>query len=192
MPDNVSRERKRIISAFGAQIDLQQRRSRAPTAPSCSVARSSPRSPEHYFKPDQYFNPLNPQAHYREHRAGDLGGDRRARSRTSSPASAPAARSWAPAATSRSATRPIQVIAAEPDDALHGLEGLKHMASSIVPGIYHEEELDAKVPVPTDDAYDLVYQLGARRGPGRRAVVRRRALRRAAGRARARRAASSS
>ena len=58
----------------------------------------------------------------------------------------------------------IQVIAAEPDDALHGLEGLKHMATSIVPGIYHEEELDGKVPVPTDAAYELVYQLGATLG----------------------------
>jgi cysteine synthase B len=58
----------------------------------------------------------------------------------------------------------VQVIAAEPDDALHGLEGLKHMASSIVPGIYHEEELDAKIAVPTDAAYELVYELSARCG----------------------------
>ena len=54
----------------------------------------------------------------------------------------------------------IQVIAVEPDDAFHGLEGLKHMASSIVPGIYHEEELDGKIPVGTDEAYDMVYKLG--------------------------------
>ncbi len=65
----------------------------------------------------------------------------------------------------------IQVIAAEPDDALHGLEGLKHMASSIVPGIYHEAELDRKIPVPTDVAYDLVYELGSRHGLDRRPVV---------------------
>ena len=58
----------------------------------------------------------------------------------------------------------IQVVAAEPDDALHGLEGLKHMASSIVPGIYHEDQLDRKIPVPTDAAYELVYQLGTRLG----------------------------
>jgi cysteine synthase B len=58
----------------------------------------------------------------------------------------------------------VQIIAAEPDDALHGLEGLKHMASSIVPGIYHEDQLDRKVPVPTDEAYELVYQLGAASG----------------------------
>src|SRR6266550_810998 len=53
----------------------------------------------------------------------------------------------------------IQVIAVEPDDALHGLEGLKHMASSIVPGIYHEEELDDKISVSTEDAYAMVYRL---------------------------------
>jgi len=38
------------------------------------------------------------------------------------------------------------------------------MASSIVPAIYHEEELDAKIPAPTDEAYDMVYRLGAEEG----------------------------
>ena len=58
----------------------------------------------------------------------------------------------------------IQVIAVEPDDALHGLEGLKHMATSIVPGIYHEEELDEKIPVSTEDAYSMVYRLSQEEG----------------------------
>jgi len=58
----------------------------------------------------------------------------------------------------------IKVIAVEPDDALHGLEGLKHMASSIVPGIYHEEKLDEKFPVSTDDAYAMVYRLSQEEG----------------------------
>ena len=44
----------------------------------------------------------------------------------------------------KSKSRNIKVIAVEPDDPMHGLEGLKHMASSIVPGIYHENELDRK------------------------------------------------
>ena len=52
------------------------------------------------------------------------------------------------------------MIAVEPDDAMHGLEGLKHMESSIVPGIYHEEELDEKMPIGTEEAYDMVYALG--------------------------------
>jgi cysteine synthase B len=58
----------------------------------------------------------------------------------------------------------VQVIAVEPDDAWHGLEGLKHMATSIVPGIYHEEELDRKIPVATDAAYEMVYQIAEREG----------------------------
>jgi cysteine synthase B len=60
--------------------------------------------------------------------------------------------------------RAIKVIAVEPDDALHGLEGLKHMASSIVPGIYHEQELDGKIPVSTEDAYSMVYRLSQEEG----------------------------
>ena len=49
-----------------------------------------------------------------------------------------------------------KLIAVEPDDAMHGLEGPQtHGASSIVPGIYHENELDDKIQVSTEDAYDL-------------------------------------
>src|SRR5262249_17039255 len=57
-----------------------------------------------------------------------------------------------------------QVVAAEPEDAFHGLEGLKHMATSIVPGIYHEEQLDRKIGIATDDAYTMVYRLGREEG----------------------------
>jgi len=60
----------------------------------------------------------------------------------------------------KSKNRAIKVIAVEPDDSMHGLEGLKHMASSIVPGIYHENELDWKIPIATEDAYEMVYMLG--------------------------------
>ena len=58
----------------------------------------------------------------------------------------------------------IQIVAVEPDDAFHGLEGLKHMASSTVPGIYHEERLDRKIPVGTEEAYEAVYRLGREEG----------------------------
>src|SRR5205823_12383182 len=58
----------------------------------------------------------------------------------------------------------VQVIGVEPDDAWHGLEGLKHMASSIVPGIYHEEQLDRKISVSTEAAYETVYRLGSEEG----------------------------
>jgi cysteine synthase B len=58
----------------------------------------------------------------------------------------------------------IRVVAVEPNDALHGLEGLKHMASSIVPGIYHEDEVDEKISVSTEDAYAMVYRLSQEEG----------------------------
>lgn len=58
----------------------------------------------------------------------------------------------------------IQVVAAEPADAFHGIEGLKHMDSSIVPGIYDEAFLDHKVPVDTEDAYDVSLRLPVEQG----------------------------
>ena len=58
----------------------------------------------------------------------------------------------------------IQGYALEPKEELHGLEGLKHMGSSIIPGIYKEEQLDGKISVSTDDAYDMVETLEKKEG----------------------------
>ncbi len=55
--------------------------------------------------------------------------------------------------------RQVQIIAAEPADPFHGIEGLKHMDSSIVPGIYDESFLDDKIAVDTEDAYDTALRL---------------------------------
>ena len=53
----------------------------------------------------------------------------------------------------------VQSIAVEPAEAMHGLEGLKHMPSSIVPRIYREEELDRKIGVDTDAGWDMAERL---------------------------------
>ena len=53
----------------------------------------------------------------------------------------------------------IQAIAVEPAEALHGLEGLKHMPSSIVPRIYKEEELDRKLSLETDAGWDMAERI---------------------------------
>src|SRR5216683_1603367 len=60
--------------------------------------------------------------------------------------------------------RGIKVIAAEPSDGLHGLEGLKHMPSSIVPGIYDPSVHDEKISVPTEAAYELAHDLARSEG----------------------------
>ena len=57
----------------------------------------------------------------------------------------------------------IRIIAVEPDDALHGLEGLKHMASSIVPGFTTKMNWMRRYPVSTEDAYAMVYRLSQER-----------------------------
>ena len=162
MPGNVSIERKRIISAFGAKVIYSD-----PMEGSDGAIRlcrkTLEENPEKYFKPDQYFNPMNPQAHY-ENTGPEI---YRQTNGTITHFVAGIGTGGTVMGTGRylkEVNPKIQVIAVEPDDALHGLEGLKHMASSIVPGIYHEQELDSKIPVSTEDAYSMVYRLSQEEG----------------------------
>jgi S-sulfo-L-cysteine synthase (O-acetyl-L-serine-dependent) len=162
VPANVSVERKKIIYAYGAKVTYSD-----PLEGSDGAIRLCRQilneNPGKYFKPDQYFNPMNPQAHY------DTTGPEiyRQTNQTITHFVAGIGTGGTVMGTGRylkEMNPAIQVIAVEPDDALHGLEGLKHMASSIVPGIYHEEELDEKISVTTDDAYAMVYRLSQEEG----------------------------
>jgi len=162
IPANVSVERKQIINAYGAKMLFSD-----PMEGSDGAIRLCRKiletDPEKYFKPDQYFNPMNPQAHY-ENTGPEI---YRQTNETISHFVAGIGTGGTIMGIGRylkEVNRSIQVIAVEPDDALHGLEGLKHMASSIVPGIYHEEELDSKIPVSTEDAYAMVYRLSQEEG----------------------------
>jgi cysteine synthase B len=162
MPDNVSRERKRTISAYGAQVVYSSGLEGSDGA-ILLCRKLLAESPEKYFKPDQYNNPMNPEAHYES--TGPEIWEATQSQVTHFVASIGTGGTIMGTGRYLKERNPaVQIIAAEPDDALHGLEGLKHMASSIVPGIYHEDQLDRKVPVPTDEAYELVYQLGAASG----------------------------
>jgi len=160
MPDNVSRERKRIVAAYGARTVYSSGLEGSDGA--IRLCRELiERDPSRYFKPDQYFNPVNSLAHY-ESTGPEIW---QATGGTVTHLVAGIGTGGTIMGTGRylkERNPAIQVVAAEPDDALHGLEGLKHMASSIVPGIYHEEQIDRKIPIPTDAAYDLVYHLGTR------------------------------
>ena len=61
-------------------------------------------------------------------------------------------------------SRPIRCIAVEPSEALHGLEGLKHMASSLVPPIYDAGVPDQIVPVTTEDGWNMADRLAREEG----------------------------
>ncbi len=162
MPANVSLERKRIVGAYGAKVITSDPLEGSDGA--IRLCRSIlAAAPERYFKPDQYFNPVNPQAHYES--TGPEIWDATGGTVTHLVAGIGTGGTIMGTGRYLKERNPeIQVIAVEPDDAWHGLEGLKHMASSIVPGIYHEEELDRKINVATDAAYETVYQLGAEEG----------------------------
>ncbi len=162
MPDNASQERTRIINAFGAQLIFSSGLEGSDGA--IRLCRQViGETPQRYFKPDQYNNPMNSQAHY-ESTGPEIWAATGGRVTHLIASIGTGGTVMGTGRYLKERNPAIQVLAAEPDDALHGLEGLKHMASSIVPGIYHEEQLDGKIPVPTDEAYELVYALGATLG----------------------------
>lgn len=158
MASNVSRERKKIIEAFGAKPIYSDPLEGSDGA-IVLCRKILEQNPERYFKPDQYNNEANPLAHF-ETTGPEIW---RQTGGAVTHFVAGIGTSGTVMGTGRflkSRNREIKVIAVEPDDPMHGLEGLKHMASSIVPGIYHEAELDGKIQVSTEDAYEMVYALG--------------------------------
>jgi cysteine synthase B len=162
MPGNVSIERKHIINAYGARVTYSDPLEGSDGA--IRVCREILKAdPEKYFKPDQYFNPMNPQAHY-EHTGPEIYRQTEGKVTHLVAGIGTGGTIMGTGRYLKEVDPNIQVIAVEPDDALHGLEGLKHMATSIVPGIYHEEQLDEKIPVSTEDAYSMVYRLSQEEG----------------------------
>jgi len=162
VPANVSMERKSILQAYGANVVYSD-----PMEGSDGAIRLCRKiieeNPEKYFKPDQYFNPMNPQAHY-ETTGPEIMRQTDGKITHFVAGIGTGGTIMGAGRYLKEANPAIRVIAVEPDDALHGLEGLKHMASSIVPGIYHEDELDEKIAVCTDDAYAMVYRLSQEEG----------------------------
>ena len=162
MPENVSLERKRVVAAFGAEVVYSD-----PLEGSDGAIRLCRKilaeDPERYFKPDQYNNPANVQAHYET--TGPEIWRQTAGAVTHFIAGIGTGGTIMGTGRYLKEQHPgVCIVAAEPEDAFHGLEGLKHMASSIVPGIYHEEQLDQKLGISTEEAYAMVYRLGREEG----------------------------
>jgi cysteine synthase B len=162
MPSNVSVERKKVIAAYGASIIYSD-----PLEGSDGAIRLCRKvlaaHPDRYFKPDQYFNEANPLAHY-ETTGPEIWEQTRGAITHFVAGIGTGGTIMGTGRYLKQRNPAVQVIAVEPDDAWHGLEGLKHMASSIVPGIYHEQELDRKISVGTEAAYEMVYRISDTEG----------------------------
>jgi cysteine synthase B len=162
VPANASPERKLILRAFGAELVLTN-----PLESTDGAIREARRlhaeEPGRYFYPDQYNNDGNWLAHYDttapeiiEQTSGSLthfvaglgtsgtfvGTGRRLRK-------------FNPA---------IKLISFQPATAFHGLEGLKHMDSAIVPGIYDPTLADEDLRVESEDAFEMVRRLAREEG----------------------------
>ncbi|HWP60637.1 MAG TPA: cysteine synthase family protein [Candidatus Acidoferrales bacterium] len=162
IPANVSKERQAIIEALGAKVILSDRMEGSDGAIRL-CRRILEENPDRYFKPDQYFNEANPRAHY-ETTGPEIYRQTEGKITHFVAGIGTGGTVMGCGRFLKEKDPKIKIIAVEPDDALHGLEGLKHMASSIVPGIYHEEELDEKISVSTEAAYDMVYRLSQEEG----------------------------
>jgi cysteine synthase B len=162
MAANVSRERKKIIEAFGAKpIFSDPMKSSDGAIEKCRDIIQE--NPEKYFKPDQYNNEANSLAHF-ETTGPEIWHQTSGRVTHFIAGIGTSGTAMGVGRFLKSKNKNIQVIAVEPDDELHGLEGLKYMATAIVPGIYHETQLDLKLPIGTEEAYEMVYALGQTEG----------------------------
>jgi S-sulfo-L-cysteine synthase (O-acetyl-L-serine-dependent) len=161
MPDNVSEARKQLTRAYGAEQIFSD-----PLEQSDGAIRLCrelvANEPDHWYYADQYSNPQNPRAH-EQTTAEEIWRDTRG---AVTHFVAGLGTGGTVMGTGRGLRRhgAVRVIGVEPAEALHGLEGLKHMPSSIVPAIYREEELDEKLSVSTDAGWDMAERLIADEG----------------------------
>jgi cysteine synthase B len=162
VPENVTPERKKVLRAFGADVVFTSAMDGSDGAILKAREMYAAR-PDLYFYPDQYNNESNWRAHYDgtgpeiidqtdgrlTHFVAGLGTSgtfvgvgRRLRQFRSS----------------------IRLISVQPDSPLHGLEGLKHMDSAIVPGIYDPALADEDLKIATEEAFELTRQLARHEG----------------------------
>ena len=157
VPENVTPERKRILHAFGAEIVFTDPMEGSDGAIVRAKAMYA-EDPEQYFYPDQYSNPGNWLSHYDttapeiiEQTAGRL---------THFVAGLGTSGTFVGVGRRLREFKPsIRLISVQPDSPLHGLEGLKHMATAIVPAIYDPSLADEDLGVRTEEAFDLTRRL---------------------------------
>lgn len=162
MPENVSEERKKILKAYGAELVLTDPLEGIDEAIR-TVKRLAQENSGRYFYPDQYNNPVNWQSHY--HTTGveiwqQTGG-------TVTHFVAGIGTSGTLMGTGRRLkgfNTKIQVVAVEPEDELAIIEGLKHMETSIVPGIFDPHFADQTIKARPDQSHDMTRRLAKEEG----------------------------
>jgi len=161
IPENAG-EKRRIAETFGARVILTDALEGSDGAMLEALARFR-KSPDRYFMPDQYNNPNNWKAHY-ETTAMEIWSQTRGKVTHFVAGMGTSGTLMGTGRRLKELNPKIEIIAVEPATALHGLEGLKQMESSIVPGIYDPKVHDRKISVYTEDAYEMVCRIAREEG----------------------------
>jgi cysteine synthase B len=162
MPSNVSPERKNILAAYGAQIVWTDPADGSDGA--IRMARKlAAEQPEKYFYADQYGNDNNWLAHYHG-TANEIWEQTQGRVTHFVSGLGTSGTFMGTTRRLRELNPAIQCISMQPDSPFNGLEGLKHMATAIVPPIYDARLADRNIEMPTERAYIMAKRLGKTQG----------------------------
>ena len=162
LPSSASPERVKILQAYG--VDLVMTPGEEGTDGAIRRVREIHKAePEKYFYPDQYSNVANPAAHYNgtapeiwEQTRGEI---------THFVAGLGTSGTFVGTTRRLKEFNPkIRCISMQPDSGFHGLEGLKHMATAIVPKIYDSKLADEDLAIETEAAHRMVKRLASEEG----------------------------
>ena len=150
LPESVSVERRHVIQAYGARLVLSDPLEGSDGAIlKCRAILEA--DPDRYYKPDQYNNPSNPKAHYL-YTAPEIWEQTQGRVTHFITTLGTSGTLVGTGRRLKEFDPDVRVIAIEPPE-FHGIEGLKNMDISIVPGIYDASVWDEKIQIETEEAY---------------------------------------
>jgi cysteine synthase B len=162
MPSNVSEERKRYLRAYGAEVVWTN-----PADGSDGAIRKAREmiasEPEKFFYADQYSNDENWRAHYRT-TANEIWEQTEGQVTHFVAALGTSGTFMGTTRRLKELNPKIQCVSMQPDSPFNGLEGLKHMATAIVPKIYDPELADQNIEMATETAYKMAKFLGRQQG----------------------------
>jgi cysteine synthase B len=153
LPANANQERRAALAAFGATL-IETDPMLGTDGAIIEARRLAEEDPGKYFHPDQYASPANVRAHYES--TGPELLEQSDASITHFVAGLGTSGTMMGAGRRLKEALPGVVrVGVQPDVAFHGLEGLKHMATALVPAIYDPARVDVQVTVTTEDAYAM-------------------------------------
>jgi cysteine synthase B len=157
LPANASEERKALLQAYGAEV-IETDPLEGSDGAIRQARRLAAEAPRRYYYADQYSNPANARAHY-EGTGPEIWRDTAGEVTHLLAGLGTAGTLMGTGRYLRERDPGIELVAVEPDDGFHGIEGLKHLPTSIVPGIYDASLPDRTLRVRTEEAYDMARQL---------------------------------